>query len=216
VAAKRPPLAKKKAGSNPDAAALRRKVFAQAYIANGGNKTEAAKKAGFSERTAYAQGSRLFKHVEVQALIAQSAEKLARKYELTTDLVVRSLVQELTFDPANLYDEAGRLRAITELDADTRSALVGVEITEEVISGAASQRQEPQAHGGSLKRQTAPQAVLRTAKVKWAAKQGAREQAMKHLGMFAADNKQRNPLDGLPHEVLVALRDGLKKQLGLA
>lgn len=197
VPARRPAKAIKKAGSNPDAAAQRRRLFAQAYIANGGNMTEAAKAAGFSERTAYAQGSRLFKHVEVQALIQQGAAKVARKYELTTDMVVRSIVQELTFDPALLYDQHGRLRPITQLDEDTRAALQGVEITEEVIGGGEGKKDQPLA-------------LLRTAKVKWAPKQGAREQAMKHLGMFKEDNAQRTMLEGISREMLKLMFERLK------
>jgi phage terminase small subunit len=192
---------KPKAGTSKEAAALRRRLFAQAYIANGGNASEAAKAAGYSPKTAGVQGHRLLKDVQVQRLIAASAEDLAKKYELTADRVVRSIVQEINFDPANLFDQHGRMKTVSEMDEDTRAALVGVEVTEEVVTRGRSKT---------------PIGTLRTAKVKWVPKQSAREQAMKHLGMFKADNVQRNPLEGLPHEVLVALRDGLKKQLGLA
>lgn len=167
--AKKPAAEKKKAGNSQVDAAARRAIFVEAYIANGGNATEAAKTAGYSDKTAYSQGCRLLKHVEVAAKVAKRAETLAKKYELTTDLVVKSIVQELTFDPANLYQAGGQLKDITELDEDTRMALASVEFEQ-------------------LGSRDAPVFVR---KIKWAARQGAREQAMKHLGMFLKDNEQQ-------------------------
>ncbi len=180
-----------KQGTSKDAAAARKAIFVEAYIANGGNATEAAKEAGYSEKTAYSQGGRLLKDVEIQRSIAERSKSVAKKYELTTDLVVKSIVQELTFDPAKLYLAGGQLKDITELDEDTRAALTAVEFEQ-------------------LGSQDAPVFVR---KFKWAAKQGAREQAMKHLGMFEKDNEQKaNPLDGLPREMLVAIVDRLSAQ----
>lgn len=162
------PKKRPKAGTGKGSAADRKHRFAQAYIANGGNATEAAKTAGYSPATAGSQGSRLLKDVEVSTLIQQGAQKLAKKYELTADLVVRSIVQELTFDPANLYDAEGNLKKVTDLDEDTRMALASVEF-EQIGS---------------------PDAPVFVRKVKWSQRQSAREQAMKHLGMFELDNKQ--------------------------
>lgn len=47
------------------------KAFADYYIENGGNGTEAAKKAGYSEKTAYSQANRLLKNAEIIAYIAK-------------------------------------------------------------------------------------------------------------------------------------------------
>lgn len=200
-----------KAGTSKEAAAARKQRFIEAYIANGGNASDAAKAAGYSAHSAAQQASRLLTDAKVSQQIADRSAKLAKKYELTTDLVVRSIVQEMTFDPANLYDAAGRLKPITELDEDTRMALVGLEIIEETAQGAVGTELEPQPHGGGLKRQTGQRVLVsRTAKVKWAPKQGAREQAMKHLGMFKADNAQRTAVEGVPREVLLAIAERLK------
>lgn len=178
-----------KQGTSKDAAVHRKAVFVEAYIANGGNATEAAKKAGYSAKTAYSQGGRLLKDVEIQRAIAERSKQVAKKYELTTDLVVKSIVQELTFDPAKLYQAGGQLKDITELDEDTRMALASVEFEQ-------------------LGSQDAPVFVR---KYKWAARQGAREQAMKHLGMFEKDNEQKaSALAGLPREVVEAVAERLR------
>lgn len=161
-----------KQGTSKEAAAARKAIFVEAYIANGGNATEAAKTAGYSRATADQQGSRLLKDVKVAASISYRSQSVAKKYELNTELVVKSIVQELLFDPAKLYSEDGTLKAITDLDEDTRMALASIEFEQ-------------------LGSQDAPVFVR---KIKWAQRQGAREQAMKHLGMFEKDNDQSRPI----------------------
>lgn len=49
--------------------------FADEYLISG-NATDAALKAGYSPKTAYSQGQRLLKHVEVKAYIAEQLDKL--------------------------------------------------------------------------------------------------------------------------------------------
>ena len=147
-------------GTHRAAVALRKTVFVEAYIANGGNATEAAKEAGYSRRTAYSQGQRLLKDVEISAQIAARAKEVAEKYCMTTELVARSIVQELTFDPAKLFNEDGSLKKVTDLDEGTRMALASMEVE---MVGASD-----------------IPAMIR--KIKWASRGQAREQAMKHLG----------------------------------
>lgn len=158
-----------KAGTSKTSAADRRKIFVESYITNGGNATQAAITAGLSPKTARQQGARMLTDVSIATEIADRARIVANKYELTTELAARSIIQEMTFDPAKLYRENGTLKDIPELDEDTRMALSSVEF-EQVGS---------------------PDAPVFVRKVKWANRAVAREQLMKHLGMFAADNKQR-------------------------
>jgi phage terminase small subunit len=179
---------KAKAGTSKEGAESRRRLFVEAFVANGGNATEAAKAAGYSAASARYQGSKLLADPNVSQQIAARSEKLAKKYELTADLVTRSIVQELTFDPAKLYGPDGKLLQISELPEDVRMALQSVEF-EQI---------------GSL------DAPVYVRKVKFAPKAQAREQAMKHLGMFERDNKQRNPLEGVPRETLRAIAERLR------
>jgi phage terminase small subunit len=56
---------------------LKRKAFIRAYLGSAkGNATEAAKIAGYSEKTAYSQGSRLLKDAEVQKAIQKHVSKV--------------------------------------------------------------------------------------------------------------------------------------------
>lgn len=195
-----------KPGTTPEAAQARRLKFVEAYISNGENATDAAIAAGFSAHTAGSQGSRLLKDVNVQAQIRERRAQLLNKLELTTEAVLRSLAQAVFFDPRKLYRPDGTLKAVHELDDDTAMALAGLEVTQEMGPGPVDTELEPQPHGGGLKRQQG-QKVLRsiTAKVKWHDKTAAREQAMKHLGLFKADNTQRTLLGDVPRDRLKAL-----------
>ena len=51
-------------------------LFVTEYIKNGGNATQAAIAAGYSEKTAYSQASRLLKNVEVQRYLNKTEQNL--------------------------------------------------------------------------------------------------------------------------------------------
>jgi phage terminase small subunit len=53
-------------------------IFVTEYIKNGNNATQAAIAAGYSEKTAYSQGSRLLKAVEVQQYLNKTIQNLNR------------------------------------------------------------------------------------------------------------------------------------------
>jgi len=150
-------------------------LFVEAYIANGGNATRAAETAGFKRGSgAEKAGYRMSKDVRVREIIAlRRAEALAQA-KLDTDNVIASIARDIRFDPAKLYKEDGRLKSIHEIDEDTRLALRGVEI-DEIAIGRGEERT----------------VVGHTTKVKFPEKTGAREQAMKHLGLYEKDNRQK-------------------------
>lgn len=190
---KRPIKPRTKGSSSPMNAAERRKQFVEALLSNGRNATQAALAVGFSPKTAHSQGSRLLHHVEVQALLSERSAALASKYELTTENVIKSLAQAVHFDPRRLFRPDGTLKHPTELDDDTAAGLSSFEVTEE-FEGSGKDR----LHIGYTK------------KVKWLDKNTAREQAMKHLGLFGEDNKQRNPLEGLTPATLKLMAEKLR------
>lgn len=53
-------------------------IFVTEYIKNGGNATQAAISAGYSEKTAYSSGGRLLKSVEVQQYLNKTEQNLNR------------------------------------------------------------------------------------------------------------------------------------------
>ncbi len=74
--------------------------FAEEYVVDH-NATQAAKRAGYSPRTAYSQGQRLLKHVEVQTAIAAEQARLRRKMEVTVASLTAELEEARTLAIAN-------------------------------------------------------------------------------------------------------------------
>ena len=70
----------------------KRKTFADEYIKNGGNATQAAIAAKYSEKTAYSQGQRLLKNVEVLAYIGKQTKRIEK--EQHRDIMSLAEIQE--------------------------------------------------------------------------------------------------------------------------
>lgn len=157
-------------------------LFVEAYVTNGGNATQAAIKAGYSAKTAGPAGARLLKLVNVaNAVKTRQISALAaakEKTDLTAIEVLNSLARDLRFDPAKLFytdgPDKGKFKPVWEMDEDTRLALRGVEFDEITV--------------GSGDEKTV---IGRTAKVKQPEKTAAREQGMKHFGLYKEDNDQK-------------------------
>lgn len=194
----RPAKPRTKASSGADEARRRRKLFVEAYLSNGGNATQAAISAGLSAKTAGVTGHKLLKHAEVSALLKQRQTELAKKYELTTDSVIKSLAQAVHFDPRKLYNADGTLKAVHELDEDTAMALSGFEVAEEKGTG-----------------DDRGKVIGYTKKVKWLDKNAAREQAMKHLGLYLEDNKQKHPISELTDDQLSKFIEAKAREAGV-
>lgn len=75
--------------NSPDQVKLRHEKFIAAYIRTQ-NATEAAKEAGYSHKTAHAQGCRLLKNVYVQHQIKSRAVAVMEKIDVTTEAVLRN------------------------------------------------------------------------------------------------------------------------------
>ena len=56
------------------------------------NATQAAIRAGYSERTAYSAGQRLLKNVEIQRAVAAAQVKRARRVEIEAEDVLRGVI----------------------------------------------------------------------------------------------------------------------------
>lgn len=187
-----------KAGSSQVSASVKRRLFADAYVANGGNATQAGIACGLSEKTAYSAGNRLLKHIEVQARIAELQQKVAQKFELTAERVLQEVSRLAFFDIRKLVDNTGRPKAISELDDDTAAALIGLDV---VNIG-----NEDKGVGEVLK-------------FKMADKKGALDMAMRHLGLLKdkveVTGKDGAPLEASPNDlarrVAFILAKGMKQ-----
>lgn len=68
----------------------KQKIFVFEYLIDQ-NATQAAIRAGYSKKTAYSQGQRLLKNVEIQKLLAKHQSERAEKCGVTFDNVIDEL-----------------------------------------------------------------------------------------------------------------------------
>lgn len=160
------------AGKTRIAVAERERIFVEAYIANGGKGHLAAIQAGYSAKgqTATRQSVKLLKRPTVIAALRERQDQLAVKHKLTTESVISEIAKIALFDPGSLFDETGALLPIKKMPPQVRAAIASIEI-EEIEAGG--------------------KPIGRVKKIKIWDKNSALEKAMKHLGLFSEDNKQR-------------------------
>jgi phage terminase small subunit len=144
----------------------KQRAFATEYVIDY-NATQAAIRAGYSERSAYSQAHELLKKPEIQAAIKELENAAAERAAVNKDMVLKELARVAFVDPRRLFDENGKPKDLTTLDADTAAALASVDILEEFDYNDGNR-----------------EFVGYTKKYKWADKLRALEMLGKHLGMF--------------------------------
>jgi phage terminase small subunit len=105
--------------------------FCKEYIKDF-NGTQAAIRAGYSEKTAQEQSSRLLSTVIVQTEIARLMEDRSKRTQIDSDWALQRLARDVTADLADLYDDQGGLKPIKEWPMVWRTGLVaGIETVQE-------------------------------------------------------------------------------------
>lgn len=104
------------------------------------NATAAARKAGFSKKTAMAQGSRLFRNVAIRAEIDRRLTKTVAKLDITAEKVLREIGRVAFQDMANYLDEHGLPRdEFSGLGPDETAAIKSITV-EEFMDGRSDKR----------------------------------------------------------------------------
>jgi phage terminase small subunit len=110
-------------------------IFVTEYIRNGNNATQAAIAAGYSERTASSQGSRLLKSVEVKQFLNKTEQNLNKDLrQMFAEDAVKAygVLKEIMDDPMaahkdrlvaarDLLDRAG-YKPVEQIVADVRTS----------------------------------------------------------------------------------------------
>ncbi len=94
------------------------------------NATRAAKAAGYSEKTAAFQASRLLNNVKIQAEIQSALDKVNAKLDVTVERVTHELARLAFYDPGAYWNPDGSAKAFGELSEDARRAIAGFEMAE--------------------------------------------------------------------------------------
>lgn len=105
--------------------------FVQEYLIDL-NQTQAAIRAGYSEKTAAEQASRLLTNVNVSEAVQAAMKARSERTEIDADWVLKRLARDATADLADLYDDAGQLLPVKEWPMAWRTGLVaGIETVQE-------------------------------------------------------------------------------------
>lgn len=148
------------------------------------NATQAAVRAGYSEKTAYSQGQRLLKNVEVAEAIRIGQAKAAETAEVTIARVLQELSRIGFSDLRNAFTEAGALKPPREWDDDLAASIAAVEVVTRNVGKDADGNTE----------------IEHVHKLKLWDKNSALEKIAKHLGMFV-DRVEHTGRDGGPVQV---------------
>lgn len=115
-------------------------LFVAEYLANGMNATQAAISAGYSEKTAQEQGSRLLSNVMFAEAIAAKGKSHLDKLDYGIDRTLNEIARMAFFDPINLFEDDGSLKQIKDIDRDTRAVIAGLEVSDIWDSSEGEQR----------------------------------------------------------------------------
>ena len=145
------------------------------------NGTQAAIRAGYSERSAHVHASRMLTKAKIVDRLSQLRAELAKSKRITPERVVEEFQKLALFDVRKLYHGDGTPKAITDLDDDTAAAIVGLDA---VMVG------------------NADMGVGQVLKYKLASKQSALESLAKIFGMQSPERIEHSGPNGGPIEVV--------------
>lgn len=152
----------------------KQKKFCQEYIVDL-NATQAAIRAGYSQKTANEQGARLLANVSIKKLVSELKEKRAKRTEITADMVIKELAK-IGF--SNIQDFIGGSNSISDIstiDKEKAASVSSIETTTTIRGKGEDQYAET------------------STKIKVWDKTKALEQLGRHLGIFEKDNEQNKP-----------------------
>lgn len=162
----------------------KQKRFAAEYLIDL-NATQAAIRAGYSEKTAGQKGFDLLKKVEIQKLIQEGVEKRSERTEITQDQVVRELAKVAFSDLRKVLTASGGLVDTQDWDDDVAGFVSSVEVVKKP-SGEFDEDGRP--------------IIDHVHKIRAWDKMAALEKLGKHLGMFVDRSK-------IEHDVSDPMRD---------
>jgi len=101
----------------------KQQLFVDEYLIDF-NATQSAIRAGYSKKTAYFQGPRLLKNVDVCLEITKAMERRSEKTRIDAEGVLRRLSEEVEADLADLYNKDGSIKSVNDWPLIWRQGLV--------------------------------------------------------------------------------------------
>jgi len=157
--------------------------FCEEYIVDF-NATQAAIRAGYSEKTAAAIGAENLTKPNIQEFIRGLQKELSERTKITAEMVIQELAKIGFSDIKNYFEGDQKQRDITRLDNKLTAAVSQIKVTETEWEGGRKVVKEFKLHD----------------------KVRALEDIGKHLGVFEKDNSQKAPKG--PTEVIFKNMNG--------
>lgn len=152
--------------SSPESAERRKREFAERWLVNGNNASEAAVFVGYSSNGASVTGCKLLADPLVQSIVGPRKTAVLEAAQLTTERWAKEMAAIGFLDPGRMYGEDGKILPLHKMPEDVRRALARVE-TETDKDGNVHTRAVPHDKNTAL------------------------ANIGRHLGVFDKDNKQR-------------------------
>lgn len=112
----------------------KQKAFCDEYLKDL-NGTQAAKRAGYSARTAGQQAGKLLKKAEIKHWINYLKDKRSERTKIDADWLLKRLADEAEADVADLYDKNNNFKPVCEWPKIWRQGLVAGITVEEIKLG---------------------------------------------------------------------------------
>lgn len=145
--------------------------FCEEYIVDL-NGTQAAIRAGYSERTAKAIASENLTKPDVRKYIKNLREEARERNRIKLDELIQTLAAIVRLDPIDLFNDNGTVKNLSDIPESARKCITELKLME--ISSV-----------------DGPIGMMKT--IKLTSKLEAIEKLMKHLGGYEKDNEQRKP-----------------------
>ncbi|PHS59306.1 MAG: terminase small subunit [Alteromonas sp.] len=107
----------------------KQELFVSEYLVDL-NATQAAIRAGYSKKTACETGNENLRKPNIQDAISKAQNKRLEKNEVNADYVLKRLIEIDEMDVADILDDSGHIKAITQWPKTWRRTISGLDIQE--------------------------------------------------------------------------------------
>ena len=192
------------------------------YIVNGGKQSDAFRVAnpkakGWTVDAVNVEASQLFNRPRVRIRLAQMRAEQAKRTAVTSDRILQETARLAFSDARKLFNARGELLHPSEWPDDVAASVAQMDMQLDRVSQD-TDTEDFDGDGKQISR-TRVTTVLKsetyTKKIKFWDKNSALERLFKHMGLFEADNRQRNPLTAdlanLPLPLLQLIQERLRE-----
>ena len=137
------------------------------------NGTKAAIRAGYSEKSAKEEASRLLTNANIEARVKELQSGIGERLEITADMVVKELWALGVYNVKDFVKDDNTIAQLANLERDTVKPVTGIKVTEKTVHF----------DGG--------EETTVTTELKLADKRAALVDVGRHIGLFEKDNKQK-------------------------